>query len=110
MSKAESLSTVLDQLLSDFKVVLADSDRLLQATSQEGAEALAALRTDLAERLQGVKGQLKTAEKMVFDRTAGSIGAAEDVIRTNPWQTLLVVGGVAALVGYLAGRAGSRRG
>ena len=110
MSKEDSLHVVLDQLLCDFQAVLADSERLLQATSKEGAEALAALRSDLAKRLHIAKGQLKTAEKMVFERAAGGIAAAEDVIRANPWQTLLAVGGVAALIGYLAGRAGSGRG
>lgn len=110
MSKADSLNVVLDQLLSDFKAVLADSEKLLQATTKEGAEALLALRTDLAERLQSAKGQLKAVEKMAFDRTSGSIAAAEEVIHANPWRALLVVGGVAALVGYLAGRLGSRHG
>lgn len=110
MSKADSLNTVLDQLLSDVKAVLADGERLLQATTQEGAEVLAVLRTDFAERLHVAKGQLKTAEKMAFDKTAGGIAAVEDAIRTSPWQTLLVVGGAAALIGYLAGRVGSSRG
>lgn len=110
MSKADGLSTVLDQLLSDVKAVLADSERLLQATTQEGAEALAVLRTEFSERLHVAKGQLKAAEKLARDKTAGGVAAVEDAIRTNPWQTLLVVGGVAALIGYLAGRAGSGRG
>lgn len=110
MSKTENLNAVLDQLLSDVKAVLADSEKLLQAGTQEGAEAIAALRSDLAARLQGAGRQLKTAEKMVFDRAAGSIAGAEDLVRANPWQALLVVGGIAALVGYVAGRTGSRRG
>ncbi len=110
MSKADSLSSVFDQLLSDVKAVLADSERLLQVTTEEGTEALAVLRADFAERLHAAKGRLKTAEKVAFDKTAGGIAVVEDAIRTNPWQTLLVVGGAAALIGYLAGRAGSGRG
>ncbi|MHB8255173.1 MAG: DUF883 family protein [Acidiferrobacter sp.] len=109
MDKTDSLNRVLDRLLADFRTVLADGESLLDATAKEGGEALGTLRAQMAGRLDDAKARISQVEDAVSRNAAGATKAAEDYVGANPWQSLLVVGGVAALVGYLVGRIGSSR-
>ena len=106
MGKTESLSTVFDQLLTDLKVVLADGEKLLGATAKEGDETLVALRAKMAERLGDAKVQLSRAETVISHKAQAVTQAAEEYVCANPRQSLLIVGGLAALVGFLLGRTG----
>jgi len=107
MDKTEGLSTIFDRLFADFKVVLADGEKLLDATAKEGGETFTALRATMAKRLDDVKVRLSQAEEAASQKTQAAAKAAEEYICANPWQSLLAVGGLAALVGYLLGRVGS---
>ncbi|HUW99076.1 MAG TPA: DUF883 family protein [Acidiferrobacter sp.] len=108
MDKTEGFSTILNQLFTDLKALMADGEKLMEATAHEGGETITALRTAMSKHLADVKVRLSEAEATASQKTKAATKAAtkatEEYIFANPWQSLLAVGGLAALAGYLVGR------
>lgn len=109
MNESENLSILFDRLINDFKTILTDGQQLLKATTKEGDEALVAWQSRLNERLENAREQLSHVENIVKNKTKIATNAVEELVQENPWRSIILVGGVAALFGYLAGRIGSTK-
>lgn len=93
-----------DKLVSDFKVVVADTEELLKLTAGQAGDKIADVRGRLGERLTLMKGHLGELETAVVERTKEVARATDDYVHDNPWKAMGVVGGVAFLLGLLVGR------
>jgi ElaB/YqjD/DUF883 family membrane-anchored ribosome-binding protein len=94
-----------EQLLEDFKSVLADLEALLQETAQTGGEKLTAIRTKAEQSLDAVKANMADAPASVLNKAKEAATAADDYVQDNPWRSI----GLAASVGLIVGLLISRR-
>lgn len=93
-----------EQLIRDFKVVIADAEALLKATANQGGEAMAAVRAKAEESLAVAKAKMAEAQDALLEKTRAAARATDDYVHENPWRAVGVAAGVGLVVGLLIGR------
>ena len=93
-----------EQLVNDFKVVIADAEALLKATAGQGGEALAAVRAKAQESLAVAKAKMADAQAALLVRTKAAAKATDAYVHENPWKAIGAAAGVGLVVGLLIGR------
>ena len=93
-----------EQLISDFKAVVADTEALLRATANQGGEKLDEVRAHARESLRVVRERLVVAEDLLLARTREAARATDTYVHEHPWQAMGVAGGLGMLVGLLLRR------
>lgn len=93
-----------DQLISDFKVVIADAEALLKASANGGGEKVEELRSKAAESINAMKSRLSDAETRVIEKTKEAAKATDEYVHENPWSSIGVAAGVGLVVGFLLGK------
>lgn len=101
----DSRALTKQQLIADFKVVVADVEALIQATAAQGGEALAHARTKASASLHAAKEKMAEAQTALSARTRLAADVTEEYVRVHPWEAV----GLAALAGLLAGLLIARR-
>jgi ElaB/YqjD/DUF883 family membrane-anchored ribosome-binding protein len=93
-----------EQLINDFKVVIADAEAILKASASQSGEQLAALRVKATESLAAAKEKL--AEAQVLAKQKGLIAAAatDRYVHESPWVAVGVAAGLGLVVGALLNR------
>ena len=99
-----SSGTNNEKLVSDFKAVVADAEAILSATAGQTGEKVAELRAKLMNRLASAKDKLIAAEEVVVDKAKEAARATDDYVHDNPWQSVIIAGGIGFIIGYLASR------
>ncbi len=92
------------QLINDFKVVVADAEALLKATAGQGGEAVAALRAKTEASLAEAKAKIADAQAALLVRTKAAARATDEYVHTHPWQSIGAAAGVGVVIGLLIGR------
>ena len=93
-----------EQLIADFKVVVADAEALLKATANQGGEKLAEVRAKAEESLKVVKDRLEEAQAALLVKTKAAARATDAYVHENPWKAMGVAAGVGLVIGLLIGR------
>jgi len=93
-----------EQLIHDFKVVVADAEALLKATAGQGGEAMAGVRAKVTESLSVAKAKLTDAEAAVVARTKAAAKATDEYVHGHPWQAIGIAASVGVVIGLLIGR------
>lgn len=93
-----------EQLIADFKVVVADAEALIKATANQGGEALASLRTRAEESLAVAKVKMADAQDALVAKSKIAAKATDDYVHENPWRAVGVAAGVGLVIGLLIGR------
>ena len=93
-----------EQLITDFKVVVADAEALLKATANQGGEKLAEVRAKAEESLRVVKARMAEAQEALIVKTKEAAKATDVYVHENPWQAIGVAAGLGLLIGWLMGR------
>lgn len=93
-----------EQLIHDFKVVVADAEALLKATAGHGGEAVAAARARAEESLASVKAKMGEAEAALLARTKAAARATDEYVHGHPWQAIGIGASVGVVIGLLIGR------
>jgi len=99
-----NLSTEKEQLIQDFKVVVADAEALLKATAGQGGEAMAAMRAKAEESLATAKVKISEAEAVLVARTKAAAKATDEYVHVHPWQAIGIAASIGVVVGLLIGR------
>ena len=94
-----------EQLIVDFKTVVADAEALLKATADQGGEELAAARAKAEASLRTVKDRLASEQVAMIARSREMAAAADAYVHENPWSAV----GIASAVGLLLGLLSTRR-
>lgn len=94
-----------EQLIADFKVVVADAEALLKATANHGGAEIAEIRDKAESSIKAVKAGMADAQTALVIKSKDAVKAADTFIHDNPWQAV----GFAASVGLVLGLLGSRR-
>jgi len=102
---AEANSDVTkEQLIRDFKVVIADAEALLKATAGQGGELVAAARARAEESLATAKVKMSEAQAALVDKTKAAAKATDEYVHVHPWQAIGVAASVGVVIGLLIGR------
>ncbi|MGK2951889.1 MAG: DUF883 family protein [Thiobacillus sp.] len=99
-----NLSTEKEQLIQDFKVVVADAEALLKATAGQGGEAVAAMRAKAEESLATAKVKISEAEAVLLAKTKAAAKATDEYVHVHPWQAIGIAASVGMVIGLLIGR------
>ena len=92
-----------DKLFEDFGVVIEDSQQLLKAMAAAPGERATALRGDLERKLGEARKRLADLQDGAMERGRAAVEYTDEYVRENPWQSIAVGAGVAALVGIAIG-------
>jgi len=93
-----------EQLIKDFKVVIADAEALLKASADHGGEKVAEMRSKAAESISAMKTRLGDAEQRMVERTKEAAKATDAYVHENPWRAIGTAAGVGLVLGFLFGR------
>lgn len=102
--KAAPQEVSREQLISDFKVVIADAEALLKASADHGGDKVAALRAKADASLSAMKAKIGNAETKLVDKTIATAKATDEYVHENPWSTIGVAAGVGLAIGFLLRR------
>ena len=94
-----------DQLINEFKAVVADAEALLQATANSGDDKLSDLRARAEESLGIAKARIIDIQTEVLAKTKAAAKATDAYVHENPWRSI----GFAASIGVVVGLLISRR-
>jgi ElaB/YqjD/DUF883 family membrane-anchored ribosome-binding protein len=100
----DSTGVTKEQLIQDFKVVIADAEALIKATAGQGGEAIAAMRAKAETSLAAAKVKLSEAQAELQVRTRAAAKATDEYVHVHPWQAIGVGTAVGVVIGMLIGR------
>lgn len=100
----QSTTVTKEQLINDFKVVIADAEALIRATAGQGSEAVSNLRVKAEESLAVAKVKLAEAQDAAIEKGKIAAQATDDYVHENPWHAVGVAAGVGLVIGLLIGR------
>jgi len=93
-----------DKLVSDLKVVIADTEELLRATTNVASEKVGELRERLIVRLRDAKERLLDLEQAVIEKTKAAARATDDFVHEEPWKAVGIAAALGLALGVLIGR------
>lgn len=100
----DSSDVTKQQLINDFKVVVADAEALLKATAGQGGEAVSAARAKAEASLTAAKTKIADAQAALLVKTKAAVRATDEYVHTHPWQSIGAAAGVGLVIGLLIGR------
>jgi ElaB/YqjD/DUF883 family membrane-anchored ribosome-binding protein len=105
----QSTGVSRDKLIGDFNAVISDTEQLLKSLAAAGGEKSTALRASVEQNLKAARERLDELQVAALERTRAAAKATDEYVRDNPWQSMAVVGGLAALAGFVVGLLLNRR-
>lgn len=99
-----NVNATKEQLIADFKTVVADAEALLKATANQGGDELTALRAKAKESLKTAKARIASEQAALFASTKEAAKATDVYVHENPWAAVGVGAGIGLLIGLLSGR------
>ena len=93
-----------EQLIADFKVVVADAEALLKATANHGGEELAQVRARAEESVRMVKSKIDGAQAELLGKTREAARATDAYVHDYPWNAIGMAAGVGLVIGLLSNR------
>lgn len=104
LSMEKSMEKLSDDVIADFKEIVADTEALLKATANQGGEKLAEIRAKAEESLRVVKARMVAAEAALVVKTKAAAKATDVYVHENPWKAIGVAAGFSLVIGLLLGR------
>ncbi len=99
-----AIDTSKEQLVRDFKILVADAESLLKATAGQSGEAVAAMRAKVGESLAVAKVKLTEVEQLALEKAKAAAAATDEYVHEHPWHAVGVAAGVGLVIGLLIGR------
>lgn len=93
-----------EQLIADFKVVIADAEALIKATAAQGGEAFVALRAKAEDSLTAAKVKIADTQEALLEKTKAAARVTDDYVHDNPWRAVGAAAAVGLVIGLLIGR------
>jgi ElaB/YqjD/DUF883 family membrane-anchored ribosome-binding protein len=101
---SEATVAARQQLLSDLRAVVADSEELLKATAGAAGDRAAAVRARVEESLRVAKQKLETLDDEVLDRVKEAAKSTDEYVHEHPWGAVGIAAAAGLLVGVLIAR------
>ena len=101
---SEASTVAREQLMSDLKAVVADSEELIKATAGELGERASAARAKVQESLRVAKGKLDKLDAEVLERIGDAAKTTDTYVHEHPWGAVGIAAAAGVLVGVLIAR------
>lgn len=101
---SEATGVAREQLLSDLKAVVADSEELLKATAGDLDARASAARAKVQESLRTAKVKIEELDAEVMDRLNDAAKATDQYVHEHPWGAVGIAAAAGLLVGVLIAR------
>jgi len=92
-------TTGADQLIGEFKALMADAEALIQATEGHADGAISSIRSKAQETIAGAKESLSNIEGQLSDKAKAVATSTDDFVHRNPWEAVGVAAGLGLLIG-----------
>lgn len=102
-NNVQNTTVTKEQLISDFKVVIADAEALIRATANQGGEAVGNLRAKAEESLAAAKVKLADAQDALIEKGKVAAQATDDYVHEKPWHAVGIAAGIGLVIGLLIG-------
>lgn len=89
-----------EKLITDFRVMMSDTEDLLRATAGQGSDALSTVRSRAESSLRSARAQLDQMQGEAGRQARKAARYASDYVRENPWAS---AGMLAAIAGIAVG-------
>jgi ElaB/YqjD/DUF883 family membrane-anchored ribosome-binding protein len=93
-----------EKLAEDLRMVIADAEELLRATAGQAGEKFAATRQKVQESIERARAELSDVEDLLVGQGKEAARAADEYVRTNPWQSVGIAAGIGVIIGLLISR------
>jgi len=101
---SKSAKTAQDILMADFQTLVRDTEKLLEHTAGLAGDQADELRGQIHDSLLRARETLQLTQETVRERGEAALGATEEYVQSNPWQSIGIAAGVGFLIGLLATR------
>jgi ElaB/YqjD/DUF883 family membrane-anchored ribosome-binding protein len=93
-----------EQLVGDFKALMADAEALIKATAGQEDGVIASIRSKALETLSSAKENFSNAEGSLTDKAKLAAQGADEFVHRNPWEAIGVAAGLGLLIGLFIRR------
>lgn len=100
----ENVTAARQQVLTDLKAVVADTEELLKATAGAADERASAARARVAESLRAAKTKIEELDSEMIDRVKTAAKATDEYVHEHPWGAVGIAAAAGLLVGVLIAR------
>jgi ElaB/YqjD/DUF883 family membrane-anchored ribosome-binding protein len=100
----KQMNEAKDQLVDDFKLVVADTEALLKATANQSGEKISEIRAQAEKSLQAAKEGIAELQSTVVAKTKEVAEVTDVYVHENPWKSVGFAAAVGLAVGLLIGR------
>ena len=100
----ESVVESKDQLVSNLRRVVSDTEDLPAATAGQTDSKITELRARARENLLVAREKLADADALVRARARQAAAATDDYVHDNPWSSIGAAAALGILIGVLLGR------
>jgi len=103
-SNLEGSTPATEQLVGDFKALMADAEALILATAAHQDGAISSIRSKALESLASAKESLSSAQGPLAEKVKVVAEGADEFVHRNPWEAIGVAAGLGLLIGLLVSR------
>lgn len=93
-----------ENLIGDFKALMADAEDLIKATASHEDGPLSAIRSKAIDTLNNAKETLSSAEGTVVEKAKVAAERTDEFVHRNPWEAVGVAAGLGLLIGLFIRR------
>ena len=104
IAEHEEVQINSENLISDFKALMADAEDLIKATANHESGPLSAIRSKALDTLNNAKESLSSVEGTVVDKAKVVAEGADEFVHRNPWEAVGVAAGLGLLIGLFIRR------
>ena len=93
-----------EQLIGDFRALMADAEALITATAGQEDGVIASIRSKALETLSSAKENFSNAEDSLVNKAKVVAESTDDFVHRNPWEAVGVAAGLGLLIGLFIRR------
>ena len=103
MTQATTIQAT-QKLVSDFRVLVADAEDLVQATTAQAGDKIAEVRGRVQQSVADLKPRLARVEATLREQANAAVTTTDEYVRAQPWTAVGVAAGLGLIIGILVGR------
>jgi len=93
-----------DKLMTDLRLVIADTEELMRVTAGQAGEQAKELRGRMQVRLDQAKANLAHLQDVAVTKAKAAGHAADEFVHDNPWKAIGAAAGIGLIAGLLIAR------
>ena len=93
-----------ENLIGDFKALMADAEDLIKATASHEDGPLSSIRSKALDTLNNAKETLSSVEGTLTEKAKVVAEGADEFVHRNPWEAVGVAAGLGLLIGLFIRR------